>query len=419
MTRGRVIVVGGGVIGAACAHWLVQEGWQVEVIDRGEFGAACSARNCGLIAPSHVLPLAMPGAIRATLPMLLRLRGNAPLTIRPRLDPNLFSWLARFALSCRADQAWRSAVALHGLLTESRRQYERLATDDGLNAEWTPGGCMVVYDQEQHWEEFAATNAEIGRHCGFEATRIDAGELTRREPALVDGLGGAWLFECDGHLDPGRLMSAWRDLLKRRGVAVREHCELTGIDGAARRATRILTTQGPLEADALVIATGSWTPLLARMLGVRLPIQPGKGYSLTVRRPEMCIRTPMIFESARVAITPFAAALRVGSTMEFAGYDAELRPKRLELLRRAARRYLRSGYDPTGEEPWYGWRPMTPDGLPFIDLAPRYDNVWLAAGHNMIGTSAAPSTGRLICELVSALPPHVDPAPFRLEGRVT
>jgi D-amino-acid dehydrogenase len=163
-----------------------------------------------------------------------------------------------------------------------------------------------------------------------------------------------------------------------------------------------------------IIATGAWTPLLSSHIGYRLPIQPGKGYSMTMPRPAICPRIPMLLMEHRVGVTPMQSGYRLGSTMEFAGYDTSLRPQRLELLRRGAAACLRDPYCEPIEEAWYGWRPMTYDSVPVIDRSPKYANLYLAAGHNMLGLSMAPATGQLVAELVAEETPHIDPAPYAI-----
>ena len=145
-----------------------------------------------------------------------------------------------------------------------------------------------------------------------------------------------------------------------------------------------------------------------------MPIQPGKGYSLTMPRPSICPAVPLIFPETRVAVTPFQTGYRLGSTMEFAGYDATLNPRRLQLLRDGARPYLREPEAEPVEEAWFGWRPMTTDGLPIIDRGPALSNVMIAAGHGMLGLSMAPATGKLVAELLNGDEPHLDPGPYRV-----
>jgi D-amino-acid dehydrogenase len=153
---------------------------------------------------------------------------------------------------------------------------------------------------------------------------------------------------------------------------------------------------------------------LNRQLGCRIPIQPGKGYCLTMPRPAHCPDIPLIFPEHKVAVTPFADGYRLGSTMEFAGYDTSIRPQRLQVLRDGAAPYLLEPFCEPVEETWFGWRPMTFDGKPIIDRTPSMDNVWLAAGHNMVGVTMAPATGRLVSELIHGVTTHIDPQPFSL-----
>jgi D-amino-acid dehydrogenase len=207
-------------------------------------------------------------------------------------------------------------------------------------------------------------------------------------------------------------MASWRRVLEARGVAIREGCGVSGFEREDGRATAVVTTQGPLTADAFVVAAGALTPRLRKPLGCRVPIQPGKGYSITMPRPARCPTFPLIFEEHRVAVTPFRSGYRLGSTMEFAGYDATLNRRRLGLLGEAARHYLLEPACAPVEEEWFGWRPMTWDGKPIIDHSPALRNVLIAAGHNMLGLSMAPATGKLVKELLDGETPHLDPAPY-------
>ena len=210
-------------------------------------------------------------------------------------------------------------------------------------------------------------------------------------------------------------MRAWRQVLEaRRGDDPRELRAFRAFAAENGRATSARTEQGELAADVFIVAAGAWTPLLNEQLGCRVPIQPGKGYSLTMPRPAVCPQIPLIFPETRVAVTPFQSGYRLGSTMEFAGYDESIRPERLQLLKDGAAPYLREPYCEPVVEEWYGWRPMTYDSLPIIDRSPRYENVFIAAGHNMLGLSMAPATGKLVAELVSGTAPHVDPKPYRV-----
>jgi D-amino-acid dehydrogenase len=408
----RVLVVGAGVVGVACAYYLRRAGCEVTLIDRGRVGQGCSHANCGFVCPSHVLPLAGPGVIGKTLRTFLQ--KDSPLVVRPRLDPALWSWLVRFTLRCNRQAMLRAGHAIQALLESSRALYGELMALGRIEAEWEERGLLFVFRSPAALSHYAHTDRLLREEFDLPARRYDAKELAELEPALKPGLPGAYHYERDAHLRPDRLMDSWRDELVRLGVVIHEGCALTGFERHGRRVRGVVTPQGRMPCSHVVIAAGAWTPLLRRELGCRVPIEPGKGYSITTARPARCPRIPLIFEEDRVAITPMQSAYRIGSTMEFAGYDDRLHRARLEILRRAARHYL---IEPEGApvlEEWWGWRPMMPDGVPLVGAVPGLENVFLAAGHGMLGLSMAPASGRLVAELLTSATPHVDPAPYRV-----
>jgi D-amino-acid dehydrogenase len=407
---GQVVVVGGGVIGASCAYYLSRAGWSVTVLDRGEFGKGCSHANCGFVCPSHILPLAVPGAVRGALKALIS--RNAPFSIKPRLDPTLWGWLIRFARRCNVRDMMATGRALQALLNSSRSLYDTLMTEEPFDCEWETRGLLVVFLHREAMEHHAKTDRLLRESFDMGAERCDGDRLAEREPALKPGLAGGWFYKSDAHLRPDKLMSSWRRVLEGRGVVVRERCEVTGVVQENGRARAVVAGRDEITGDAFVVATGAWTPLLANHLGCRVPIQPGKGYSITMPRPANCPRTPLIFDEHRVAVTPWSSGYRLGSTMEFAGYDTTLNRERLALLREGARPYLHEPYcDPVLEE-WYGWRPMTSDSKPIIDRSPALANVMIAGGHNMIGVATATATGKLVAEMLSGDRPHIDPGAF-------
>lgn len=408
----RAIVIGGGIIGTACAHYLARAGWSVTVIDRGPFGEGCSSANCGFVCPSHVLPLAEPGAIGPAIRSMFQ--KNAPFAIRPRLDPALWSWLLNFARRCNRHDMLEAGVGIQALLESSLALYEELVERERLECEWQRRGLFFVYKSPAAFDAYAETNRLLAESFECPAERIEGARVEALEPALRDGMAGGWYYHDDAHLRPDKLLRSWRRLLENDGVTIREQCALEGFAGRSQHAAAVKTSQGEIPAEVFVAATGALTPLLNEHLGCKIPIQPGKGYSITMPRPASCPAIPLIFPETRVAVTPFASGYRLGSTMEFAGYDATIDPKRLQILKDGAEPYLRTAHCEPVERTWFGWRPMTYDGLPIIDRAPRYENVWVAAGHNMLGLSMAPATGKLLAELVGGERPFLDPDPYRI-----
>jgi D-amino-acid dehydrogenase len=406
----RVVVIGGGAIGAACAYYLIKSGWSVTIVERGAFGMGCSHGNCGLITASHVLPLAAPGAIRGALSAMLH--RNSAFSIKPRLDPALWAWLLGFARRCTHRRMLAGGRAIQALLQSSRSLYDELMAAEPFECEWQTRGVLFVLRSAAGMEHFAHTDRLLREEFNMPAVRYDGDAITKLEPALKPGLAGGWHYPCDAQLRPDRLMKSWHRILQGLGVEIREGCEFRGLAGGGERAQTAVTAAGELSADAFVVATGAWTPLLNQVLGCHIPIQPGKGYSITMARPARCPKIPILFDEDRVAVTPWDSGYRLGSMMEFAGYDTTLEPRRLAVLRDGARHYLHEPYAEPVVEEWYGWRPMTPDSVPVIDRSAAYANVLIAAGHNMLGVTMAPATGKLVAELLDGRPPHVAPEPY-------
>jgi D-amino-acid dehydrogenase len=410
-TGRQVVVIGGGVIGTSCAYFLMKAGWRVTLIDRGQIGCGSSHGNCGLVCPSHVLPLAEPGMVGHGLKSLFQ--RNSPFAIKPRLDPALWSWLLHFAARCNERDMIEAGRGIQPLLLSSMALYQDLVERESLDCEFETRGLLFAYRSNEGMEAYAATDRLMGATFGCPARRLDGDALVELEPALKPGLKGGWYYHDDAHLRPDKLMKAWRSVLDAGGATIREHCAFRGFRSRDGRVLVANTSQEDLGADVYVVAAGAWTPLLNEYLGCRVPIQPGKGYSLTMPRPAACPEIPLIFPETRVAVTPFQSGYRLGSTMEFAGYDESIRPQRLQLLKDGVTDYLREPFcDPVQEE-WFGWRPMTYDSVPIIDRSPKYENVVIAAGHNMLGLSMAPATGKLVAEMIESRVPHIDPAPYR------
>ena len=231
---------------------------------------------------------------------------------------------------------------------------------------------LFAYRSQHEMDAYAATDRLMTETFACPARRCDAAELAALEPALQPGLAGGWYYHDDAQLRPDKLMQAWRQSIAAQGAVIFENCGFDRFQSRNGRATAARTPRGELAADLFVVATGAWTPLLNRELGCRVPIQPGKGYSMTMPRPAICPKIPLIFPETRVAVTPFQSGYRLGSTMEFAGYDESLRPDRLQLLKDGSKDYLQEPYCEPVLEEWFGWRPMTYDSLPIIDRSPTY-----------------------------------------------
>lgn len=399
MAGDRVIVVGAGHIGLACAHYLARDGHAVTVIEQGKIGEGCSRANCGFVAPSHVLPLTTPEALRDGFLSLFRPR--APFRVKPQLRLSLYRWMFQFARRCTERQMFAAGATLHSILEASRDAYRELLADPAMDCEWHDTGLLFVFHATRAMDDFASVNERLDTEYGLRARQVSSDELVTLEPALRDGLAGAFLYENDGFLRPDKLNAAWSQRLRRDGVTFIEGCALTGIEKHNGSVAALVTTQGDMRADRYVFATGAWSSRLASELGCNIPIEPGKGFSVTMTSPDPAPRHAMLSEEAHIGITPFAGGLRIGSMMEFAGFDDSLPAFRIRQLKEAAALFLKQPTGPVDTLTWYGWRPMTWDSLPIVGRVPGLDNALLAAGHNMLGLTLAPVTGRMIADIAA------------------
>jgi len=407
--RNDVLILGGGVIGLACALYLLRAGRGVTVLEQGRAGGATSHGNCGTITPSHAVPLAMPGMIAQGLRWLLK--PDAPFRIAPRLDFALFEWLLQFAHRCNWSDFKRITAHKAPLLRLSRAALEELIRDERLDCEFEPVGTLNVYRDARAFEA-SRWLPEALRACDLPIEVLDGAQCRAREPALNDSIVGGYFNPFDAHLRPDRYAAELARAVRARGGRIEESTRIEGfrLDGARIGAVR--TERGEFAGGEVLLALGSWSPLLARQLDLRLPIQPGKGYSITYTRPQRCPRIPLALKERAVCVTGWQSGYRLGSTMEFAGYDASLNRTRLDALRRGAAEYL---HEPEGGEiveEWYGWRPMTYDDLPILGRAARVQNLTLATGHGMLGVTMSAATGLLLGELLCGRPPPLDLAPF-------
>ena len=395
----RVIVVGGGHIGIACAHYLQQDGHDVTVVDRGSIGGACSRANCGFIVPSHVLPLTTPDALRKGV--LSVIQPKAAFRIKPQLRGALVRWMWEFSRRCNSRQMLEASKTLHSLLEASAHEYASLISGLELECEWQNNGMLFVFRSEEALDEFSKTDTLLTSEYGLAARPISGDELCELEPALLDDLAGAYLYENDSHLRPDKLNTAWTTVLSKRGVTFIEDCRVDSIESTADGISGLQTSLGNLSADHYVFAAGAWSSSFADALGCAIPVEPGKGYSVTMTKPEVMPVHPMLMPEKHIGITPFDDGYRIASMMEFAGFDESLPPFRIQQLQDSAKPFLKTPTGPTIEDTWYGWRPMTWDSLPIIGRVEHLSNALLATGHNMLGLSLAPITGRAIADLVA------------------
>lgn len=409
-------MLGGGVVGLACAHYLLAEGRSVRVLDAGKVGGGSSWGNCGTITPSHAAPLAAPGMAWRGLRWMLS--PGAPLYIKPRWDPALMRWLARAAGRCNA-RDWRtSGLAKGALLKYSRALVEDLVYGQGLDCGFEAGGLHYVFRTAkalEHQRRELSLLAELG----IAARVLDGAALAADEPALKPGLAGAIHFPGDAQLRPDRYTAELARCVREAGGVIEEGVRVNGFERGRNGVEAVQTSEGRRSGARVVLAMGAWSAGFANNLGLPIPIQPGKGYSITFDRPALVPSRPLVLKERSVCVTTWADGFRLGSTMEFSGFDDSLNPRRLAALERGAAEYLREPVGPVRHEQWFGWRPMMADDLPLLGRAPGYNNLFLATGHGMMGVGMSAGTGRLLADLMTGRAPAIDPAPYspaRLAG---
>lgn len=407
-----ILVVGGGVIGLACAYYLNRCEHSVRILEQETVGAGASHGNCGLIYVSDLPPLCAPGAIGQEL--IRTLRGTSPLYIAPRPDLALALWLLRFAGNCHPRHLQRAITAREALLRTSNALFADLFSRERLECDFQQKGVLMAFTDPAALDRYAATN-RLMEPYGLSATRHDRDEIRQIEPALNDRVCGGWYHRADSHLRPETFVAAWARAARGKGVQIGEKCRVESFELHRGRVGAVRTTAGRFTADQFILAAGAWSPAIARQLGLRIPVQPGKGYSITMARPAACPGVPCYLAERNVVATPWQSGYRLGGTMEFSGFNQQLNQRRLDNLVSSAARYLQTPVGRPEIERWAGLRPMSPDDLPIIGRAPNLDNLTIATGHGMLGLSTATGTGRLVADLICGRRPICDPKPFSIQ----
>jgi D-amino-acid dehydrogenase len=398
------------VIGLCSAYYALRRGLPVTVIEReGAGGDNCSLGNAGMIVPSHFIPLAAPGMIAKGLRWMFH--PESPFYIRPRLDPALARWSWLFYRHSTAGHVERSQELLRDLNLESRRLFLELAGEDDFGL--SQGGMLMLCKTAKGLDEEAAV-AAAARAIGLEAAVLDAAAAARLDPGVTMDLAGAVHFPQDCHLDPARFMASLRRRIAGMGGEIASGVEIDRLETRDGRVAALSGGGRRFEGEQFVIAGGSWSPSLLRQAGLKLPLQAGKGYSLTLAEPPELPRLCSIFVEAKVAVTPMAGRLRFAGTMEVGGLDLAVNPSRVRGIVKSVHGYFPKFHarDFEGIKPWSGLRPVSPDGIPYLGKVPKLANLIAATGHAMMGLSLGPVSGRLVADLLTGEPP------FRPIGRM-
>lgn len=400
MSAPKVVVVGGGVIGISCAYYLARGGARVVVLERERVGAGASEGNAGTVSPGHP-PLNRPGRVAGALRQMLD--PTSPLYVRPSWNPGLWRWLAGFARYCTEEHVEACMAVMAPLGKQTFALFEELVREERIECDYRADGYYDVCATLEGFAEARAEGAVLGRY-GYGPQIVDGDELRYREPAMGPGALGAVYFPEAATLDPARFLTRLADVTRRRGVEVREGASARSVVVDGGRATGVRLGSNDVEScDAVVLATGAYSLRMARRVGVRLPVQPGKGYHRDIGvgpngAPSM--RIACVLNESSVFCTPFDTFVRFAGTMEFSGLNRVMREPRLRQLTRAAKEAFPGLGTARPSSEWCGLRPMSVDGLPIVGPLGGVDGLTVATGHGMLGLTLAPVTGEIIANHV-------------------
>lgn len=404
-----VVIIGGGAIGVCSAYYLLERGFSVTVVERGEIGAACSYGNAGLIVPSHAIPLAAPGVWRQGVKWLLN--TASPLYIKPRFNSDLARWLLLFLSACNPRRQPRAIDTLAELTHASRALFDELAAREGSAFGYTRHGSLALYLSSAALEK-GAQEAYLLREHGVETQVLNAEEVRAVEPNILLSVVGGVRFLSDAHVTPHRFVQEIARAVEERGGVIQTNTEVRGFHKDGRRITGVVTSAGMLTSREIVLASGAWSPGVSRDLGAYLPIQPAKGYSITIDTPTNAPSLPLHFSEIKVVATPMGDMLRFAGTLELTGFDLSINQRRVDGIKRGVLRYLPLESNLDSGKVWRGLRPLSPDTLPILGRTQRYENLIFATGHGMFGISLAPITGYLVAQIAANSSPTCDITPL-------
>ncbi|MEP7144296.1 MAG: FAD-dependent oxidoreductase [Ferruginibacter sp.] len=407
----KAVVIGGGIIGLSSAFYLQQSGCDVTILDKTDLSDGCSYGNLGMIVPSHFVPLAAPGMLSQGIKWMFNSRS--PFYVKPSLGPDLISWGLKFIKSSNQQNVDKAAVPLKDINLLSKKLYEDLAVLPGFDFALEKKGIIMYYKTSKVGTEEMHL-ALKAKSLGLDVEVLSLAEIQRLEPATeLDILGGVH-YRCDAHLYPDKLIPQLIGFLRRAGVKFETGSPVERIVSERSKIKNVITAKGEYDGDVFVFAGGSWLSHLTKMAGVKIPLMPGKGYSFTYDRPLQKLNIPAILCEARVAITPMNGHMRYGGTMEIASINNKINLNRVEGIIQSVPKYF-PGIKlemPDKKDIWFGFRPCSPDGLPYLGYSKKINNLIIAGGHAMSGLSLGPASGKVVAELACRQTTSVDIAAF-------
>ena len=411
----KVVIIGGGIMGVCSAYFLKKEGHEVTLIDKSNFSSGASFVNAGYITPSHIISLAAPGIITKGLKWMFN--PASPFYVKPRLDKDFLQWAWAFKRSSTKQKVAQSIPVIKDINILSRELYVAMKSSRDLDFHYDHKGLLMAYKHDKAGEQ----EWEVGKKAiklGLKVENLTAKEVEVLEPKANLNIKGAVYFHSDAHMTPGGFMKNMLSYLKENGVTILAGEEVKDIVVSNKSITKLITDKREILADEFVMAAGSWSPLISKKLGIKMLLQPGKGYRINVTQ-ETNITIPAVLLEAKVAVTPMNGFTRFSGTMEIDKINHKINPIRVNAIANSASEYYHGLQISTQdkEAAQCGLRPVTPDGLPYIGRTSQYKNLTFATGHAMMGWSLGPATGKLVSEIISDQKPSLDLKPFNVQRR--
>jgi D-amino-acid dehydrogenase len=409
-TKTDVLIIGGGSIGLNTAWYLQKSGRAVTLLDKSSIGIGSSSGNAGHIVPSHIIPLAAPGIIPTALKWMLD-PADSPFGMKISLSPSYLSWLIRFAASCSAENVTRAIPALKALGLLSARNFLEIVARENFDCDYQPSGLLFLYQTPAAFES-GQHEAAILHENDMPAEVYDQARVHQVEPAALPSIIGGVHFTGDASINPGEFLRLLKDRVCAMGADLHENTPVIGFVCADGKISRVRTAREEFEPQVVVLAAGAWSPGVARDLHLNIPVQPARGFSLTLPAVQSMPRHALILGERRVAVTPMGKLLRFTGRLEVGNMSTTPDSRWITAIQRAVREYIQLDERLDIKETWAGLRPTTPDGLPLIGLGSRFTNLVIATGHAMLGLSLGPGTGQVVADLVNGAEPAFDLSAF-------
>lgn len=409
----KVSIIGGGIIGLCSAYYLAKEGYEVVVFDKSNMSDGCSYGNAGMIVPSHIIPLAQPGMIAQGIKWMFD--SQSPFYVKPRLSLDLMKWGLQFYKHANLKHVEKAMPALCDLSLLSKELYQDFARENN-SFFYEEKGLLMLYKTDKTAEEIHH-EGKLAEDLGLEVDFLSKDEVTKLEKGTATNVIGGVHYKSDAHIYPQKFMQFLKEELSKLNVKIHPLTTVNDFVLNNDKVSEIVTNKGNFTTDEVVLATGSWSPDIAKKLNVNISILPGKGYSFTLKDQNHKPSIPAILCEGRVAVTPMNNDIRFGGTMEITHTnDTKINQNRL----RGIINSINDFYPdlkiemPKEEQTWFGFRPCTPSGMPIIARDKKLKNLTLVTGHAMMGLSLAPATGKIVAEIISEKPISIDIQMFQL-----